>query len=50
MVGYTGVLSYEHEDVTMSRMDGVEKAAAYLKPLLVKNPYEGRKDKLFDHT
>lgn len=47
MVGYRGVLSYEHEDVTMSRMDGVEKVAAYLKPLLIKNPYEGRKDKLF---
>ncbi len=47
MVGYQGVLSYEHEDVTMSRMDGVEKVAAYLKPLLIKNPYEGRKDKLF---
>jgi sugar phosphate isomerase/epimerase len=50
MVGYTGPLSYEHEDVTMSRMDGVEKTAAYLKPLLIKKPYEGRKDKLFDHT
>lgn len=47
MVGYTGTLSYEHEDVTMSRMDGVEKTAAYLKPLLIHSPYEGRKDKLF---
>ncbi len=47
MVGYDGVLSYEHEDVTMSRMDGVEKTAAFLKPLLIKAPYEGRKDKLF---
>lgn len=47
MVGYQGVLSYEHEDVTMSRMDGVEKTAAYLKPLLIKAPYEGRTDKLF---
>lgn len=47
MVGYDGVLSYEHEDVTMSRMDGVEKTAAFLKPLLIKSPYEGRKDKLF---
>ena len=47
MVGYNGVLSYEHEDVTMSRMDGVVKTAAYLKPLLIENPYEGRKDKLF---
>ena len=48
MVGYTGSLSYEHEDVTMSRMDGVEKVAAFLKPLMIKNPYEGRKDKLFN--
>ncbi|MDR1059679.1 MAG: sugar phosphate isomerase/epimerase [Clostridiales bacterium] len=47
MTGYCGALSYEHEDVTMSRMDGVEKAAAYLKPLLIKRPYEGRTDKLF---
>lgn len=47
MIGYTGSLSYEHEDVIMSRMDGVEKTAAFLKPLLIKNPYEGRKDKLF---
>jgi sugar phosphate isomerase/epimerase len=47
MTGYNGVLSYEHEDVTMSRMDGVEKTAAFLKPLLIKAPYEGRSDKLF---
>lgn len=47
MVGYQGVLSYEHEDVTMSRMDGLEKTADFLKPLLIKAPYEGRKDKLF---
>lgn len=47
MVGYQGVLSYEHEDVTMSRMDGVIKTAAYLKPLLIQAPYEGRQDKLF---
>lgn len=47
MVGYDYVMSYEHEDVTMSRADGVEKTAAYLKPLLIKAPYEGRKDKLF---
>ena len=48
MIGYTGSLSYEHEDVTMSRMDGVEKTAEFLKPLIIKNPYEGRKDKLFN--
>ncbi len=48
MVGYHGVLSYEHEDVTMSRMDGIEKTAEFLKPLLIKAPYEGRTDKLFN--
>jgi len=47
MVGYNGVLSYEHEDVTMSRADGVDKVLDYLKPLLIHAPYEGRKDKLF---
>ena len=47
MTGFSGSLSYEHEDVTMSRMDGVEKTAAFLKPLIIRNKYEGRKDKLF---
>ena len=47
MVGYQGSLSYEHEDVTMSRMDGVKKTAAFLKPLIIEDPYEGRQDKLF---
>lgn len=47
MVGYNGVLSYEHEDVTMSRADGVKKTVEFLKPLLIDAPYEGRKDKLF---
>ncbi len=47
LVGYKGSISYEHEDVTMSRMDGVEKTAEFLKPLIIKNPYEGRQDKLF---
>ena len=48
LVGYDGVLSYEHEDVTMSRMDGVKKVSAFLKPLLIEAPYEGRQDKLFN--
>lgn len=47
LVGYNGVFAYEHEDVTMSRLDGVEKAIAFLKPLMIKAPYEGRSDKLF---
>ncbi|MCL2248113.1 MAG: sugar phosphate isomerase/epimerase [Oscillospiraceae bacterium] len=50
MVGYTGVLSYEHEDVTMSCAgDGIDKVRDFLKPLLIHKPYEGRKDKLFAH-
>ena len=48
MVGYNGVLAYEHEDVTMSRADGTDKTLEFLKPLLIHAPYEGRKDKLFD--
>lgn len=47
MVGFDGVLSYEHEDVTMSIADGVDKTIAYLKPLMIHAPYEGRNDKLF---
>ncbi len=47
LVGYDGVFSYEHEDVTMSRADGVDKTIAFLKPLMIHAPYEGRNDKLF---
>lgn len=47
MVGYDYVMSYEHEDVTMSREDGITKTIAYLKPLLIEQPYEGRNDALF---
>ncbi len=49
MIQYDYVLSYEHEDVTMSVGDGVEKVAAYLKPLIIKAPYEGRRDKIFNN-
>ncbi len=47
LVGYNYVLSYEHEDVTMSREDGETKTIDFLKPLLIRAPYEGRKDILF---
>jgi sugar phosphate isomerase/epimerase len=47
LIGYDGVFSYEHEDVTMSRADGVDKAIAFLNPLMIHAPYEGRNDKLF---
>lgn len=44
MVGYFGALNFEHEDITMSRTDGMKKTAAYLKPLLIEAPFEGRSD------
>lgn len=47
LIGYDYVMSYEHEDVTMSREDGVTKTIAYLKPLIIGKPYEGRNDVLF---
>lgn len=42
LAGYDYVLSVEHEDPTMSREDGIEKGIAYLKPLIIKEPFEGR--------
>ena len=47
LIGYDYVMSYEHEDVTMSREDGITKTIAYLKPLIINKPYEGRNDVLF---
>ncbi|MCX6090291.1 MAG: sugar phosphate isomerase/epimerase [Candidatus Atribacteria bacterium] len=47
LVGYDYVLSYEHEDVTMSREEGATKTIEFLKPLIIRAPYEGRKDILF---
>lgn len=47
MVGFDGAFNYEHEDVTMSIGDGIEKTIAFLKPLMIKAPYEARTDKLF---
>ena len=48
LIGYDYVMSYEHEDVTMSRRDGIEKTIAFLKPLMIGAPYEGRNDVLFN--
>ncbi|HEY5587003.1 MAG TPA: sugar phosphate isomerase/epimerase [Ruminiclostridium sp.] len=48
LVGYDYVMSYEHEDVTMSRQDGITKTISYLKPLIIEKPYEGRNDILFN--
>jgi len=47
MIGYDYVMSYEHEDVTMSREDGITKTIDFLKPLIINKPYEGRNDALF---
>lgn len=47
MVGFDGVYNYEHEDVTMSVEDGIEKTIAFLKPLMIKAPFKARTDKLF---
>ena len=49
-MGYRGVFSYEHEDVIMSRADGLDKAIEYLKPLMINQPFEGRNDKLFQEV
>ena len=48
LIGYDYVMSYEHEDVTMSRQDGITKTIAFLKPLMIEKPYEGRHDVLFN--
>ncbi len=36
MVGYNGVISIEHEDSLMSLEDGLEKAAAFLRQILIR--------------
>lgn len=38
LAGYQGVLSIEHEDPVFSRREGVEKAVAFLTPLLIREP------------
>ncbi|MDZ7289880.1 MAG: sugar phosphate isomerase/epimerase [candidate division KSB1 bacterium] len=40
--GYQGPLTVEHEDATMGPMDGIEKAAHFLTPLLIREPFPGR--------
>jgi sugar phosphate isomerase/epimerase len=36
MIGYDGVISIEHEDSLMSLDDGIEKAAAFLRQILIR--------------
>lgn len=40
MADYDGVLAIEHEDPTMSRMDGLRQAITHLEPLLLHEPRE----------
>ena len=40
--GYDGVISIEHEDPTMSRVEGVRQAVRHLQPLLLHEPIEAR--------
>jgi len=42
LAGYQGALAFEHEDPTMSVRDGLEKALAYLRPLIIREPFPGR--------
>jgi sugar phosphate isomerase/epimerase len=36
--GYTGTLAVEHEDPTMSRLEGLRQAMAHLDPLVLREP------------
>jgi sugar phosphate isomerase/epimerase len=40
-VGYDGTVNIEHEDLFMSRAEGLGKAAAFLKPMLIRDKPEG---------
>lgn len=40
LVGFDGVLAVEHEDPTMSRLEGAEKGRDHLRPLLLREPVE----------
>lgn len=40
--GYKGPLTVEHEDATMSPLEGIQKAADFLLPLLIRESFLGR--------
>jgi sugar phosphate isomerase/epimerase len=40
--GYAGPLMVEHEDPTMGREEGVEKAVEFLRPILIRDKFPGR--------
>jgi sugar phosphate isomerase/epimerase len=42
LLNYKGPLTVEHEDPTMGPLEGIEKAAQYLTPLLIREPFPGR--------
>jgi sugar phosphate isomerase/epimerase len=42
VAGYDGVLAVEHEDPVMGRLEGLQKAADHLTPLLLRQPRENR--------
>ena len=39
---YQGPLTVEHEDPTIGPVEGIEKAAKFLEPLLIREPFPGR--------
>jgi sugar phosphate isomerase/epimerase len=42
LAGYRGVLSVEHEDPTMGRLEGLRQARRHLEPLLLRDPPSDR--------
>lgn len=42
LINYDYVCAVEHEDPTMSREDGATKAIEFLRPLIIRKPFEGR--------
>ncbi len=42
LAGYTGVLAIEHEDPTMSQIEGLRQAVAHLAPIVLREPAGGR--------
>jgi sugar phosphate isomerase/epimerase len=43
LAGYDGVISVEHEDPTMGRLEGLRQACAHLEPLLLHDPVPGER-------
>lgn len=43
LVNYDYVLTVEHEDATMGRLAGIQKALEYLEPLIIDEPFDGER-------